>query len=151
MQRNHRPVILVQEQKACMPIHHRFYLGCCAVGDDAAETGCLFLTHRDIAAAAFCPWVSDHSCPDANCTHSFLCRPHQCNGSDTSHLYAGIHHHAKSVFDYPAFFRSRNLSFDTRRARLAITSYHKSGSSYSMLYENSHYAVDSFNDYTTVA
>ena len=54
----------------------------------------------------FTPGSRGHSCPNANCTHSSPYHPRQYIGNDTSHLYAGIHLHAKSDFYCLVFFHS---------------------------------------------
>ena len=60
MQRNHRSVILVQEQEPGISIHHRLHFGCHTIGGDASETRYHFLTHRHIADTAFRLGVLDY-------------------------------------------------------------------------------------------
>ena len=60
MQRNHRSVILVQEQEAGISIHHRLHFRCHTIGENTAETRYHFLTHRHIADTAFRLGVLDH-------------------------------------------------------------------------------------------
>ena len=60
VQRNHRHIILVQEQKTSVTVDHRLFPGFLSAFNDPAETSGDFIGHRHIADALFCFWCLDH-------------------------------------------------------------------------------------------
>ena len=60
VQRHHRHIIFVQEQKTGVTVDHRLFPWLLPVLDDPAEASCHFVGHRYIAVALFCLGFLDH-------------------------------------------------------------------------------------------